>query len=425
MIDQALILAGGLGTRLGDLAKDRPKPVLDVGGRPFLEYLIWNLARHGVRRIVLATGHRRDVVRDLLGDGSQWGVQLEYSEEETPLGTGGAVKNAASLLGDAFFVLNGDTVLDLNYLDLALRLELAGFLTRDSAATPEGSRVCQPLDMPDPALAAMALRRVEDVGRYGRAVMECGLITGFSEKGGSGPGLVNAGVYVLRREALDLLPDGASSLEEDLFPVLASRGKLAGAPYEGFFLDIGLPETLRAAGDSLPEWKRRPAVFFDRDGVLNVNYGYVHRPGDFEWMPGACEAVKWCNDHGYLVVVITNQSGIARGFFTEERFLGFMKWVNEELRRIGAHIDAVYHCPHHPSEGGGPLTCDCECRKPAPGMILRAINEMEIRPEGSFMVGDSPKDVEAAHRSGIPGFLYEGDDLATFVRRCANNVRES
>lgn len=160
----------------------------------------------------------------------------------------------------------------------------------------------------------------------------------------------------------------------------------------------------------------QPCVFFDRDGVLNVDTGYVHRSQDFQWIPGAIEAIKWCHDRGYLTIVVTNQAGIARGFYDEAAFADLMDWVQGELAKHGARLDAVYHCPHHPTAGTGPLTRTCACRKPAGGLIHRAITEWNIDPARSLMIGDKPSDLAAAASCGVAGRLFPGGNLLAFVR---------
>ncbi len=153
----------------------------------------------------------------------------------------------------------------------------------------------------------------------------------------------------------------------------------------------------------------RGAVFFDRDGVLNVDHGYVGHPHRFEWMPGAIEAVRRVNDSGRLAIVVTNQSGIARGYYSEEEFWVLMDWVRDELRRHGAHLDAVYYCPHHPTQR-------CRCRKPGPGMFERALGEWGLGAERCIMVGDRMTDLAAAAAVGMSGLRHGGGDLRPTVR---------
>jgi NDP-sugar pyrophosphorylase family protein len=218
---QAIILAGGLGTRLRPLVSDIPKPMAEVAGRPFMEYLLLQLRRAGVTRVVICAGFKAEPLNAYFGDGSRWGAALEYSIEPEPLGTAGALKLAEPLLsGDRWLVMNGDSFLDISLAGLA-----------------EAHRRT-------PAPATIALARVADVQRYGSVnCAEDGSLTRFVEKGHStGPGLVNGGIYVIERRTLELIPDrGATSLERDVLPQLVGRG-LRGVQSDAFFIDIGVPE---------------------------------------------------------------------------------------------------------------------------------------------------------------------------------------
>lgn len=147
----------------------------------------------------------------------------------------------------------------------------------------------------------------------------------------------------------------------------------------------------------------RPGAFFDRDGVLNQDGGYVYRPEDWHWQPGAIEALKLCREKGYAVVVVTNQSGVGRGFYTEEDVMALHR------DKLGGLVDAVYFCPHSPED-------DCECRKPRPGMIESAIEDLGLDRSTSFLIGDNDTDLLAAAAAGIPGHLYRGGNLLGVVR---------
>jgi D-glycero-D-manno-heptose 1,7-bisphosphate phosphatase len=165
-----------------------------------------------------------------------------------------------------------------------------------------------------------------------------------------------------------------------------------------------------------PSEKKR-ALLLDRDGTLNVNRGWVHRSEDFSWIDGAPEAIKWANDQNILVCVITNQGGIARGYYSEEEFRAFTAWIEEELAAWGAHIDATYYCPHHPTAGVGAYRRECLCRKPAPGLIKRALDEWGFDPARSVMIGDADHDMLAAAAAGIRGVLFDGGNLLECVQQ--------
>ncbi len=166
----------------------------------------------------------------------------------------------------------------------------------------------------------------------------------------------------------------------------------------------------------------RPAAFLDRDGVLNVDKGYLFRSEEFEWMPGAIAAIKHLNDGGYLVFVVTNQSGVARGYYGEEDVIRLHDWMNGELARHGARIDKFYYCPHYTEGPASEYIQTCQCRKPLPGLILAAFAEWDIDREKSFLIGDKNSDLAAAAAAGIPGYKFAAGNLAEFLQE--NAIRE-
>ncbi len=162
---------------------------------------------------------------------------------------------------------------------------------------------------------------------------------------------------------------------------------------------------------------KRPAVFFDRDGVLNRDIGYAYLPDQIEWVDGAVESIRAANAAGYYVFVVTNQAGVARGLYTEQHIKDLHSWMAAELAKHGAKIDAFAYCPHHPDAGSGPLTRDCDCRKPKPGMLLELMARYDIDVAKSFLVGDKDSDVEAAQAAGVQGELFTGTGLLALVQK--------
>jgi NDP-sugar pyrophosphorylase family protein len=225
-VTQAVVLVGGKGTRLGGLTSETPKPLLDVGGRPFLEWVLARLGRQGIDRVVLTAGYRIEALRAWL-HGATLDMEVDVFVEDEPLGTGGAFPAMVDRLDDRFFALNGDTLFDVDLGDLTL-------------AAGEGE-------------CAVALRQVEDTARYGRVRQDGSRVTAFAEKASSGPGWINGGVYLLQRDVVAPLPQPAS-LEDDLLPALARDRALVGVRSNGFFIDIGVPESYAAAQRSVPEW---------------------------------------------------------------------------------------------------------------------------------------------------------------------------
>jgi D-glycero-D-manno-heptose 1,7-bisphosphate phosphatase len=198
-------------------------------------------------------------------------------------------------------------------------------------------------------------------------------------------------------------------------PALAVEGRLVGVVRDGFFTDIGTPESLLGSQGSVAAWRHKPCVFLDRDGVINQDVGHLCSTADFAFMPGMPDAIRLLNDAGWLVIVITNQAGIGRGKYTEGEYRSFESWIDEQLAEAGAHVDATYHCPHHPTAGVGEYRRECDCRKPAPGMLLRAIAEWEPDVGRSFMLGDKASDLEAAAAAGVRGVAYRGGNAHDLV----------
>jgi D-glycero-D-manno-heptose 1,7-bisphosphate phosphatase len=166
----------------------------------------------------------------------------------------------------------------------------------------------------------------------------------------------------------------------------------------------------------------RPAVFLDRDGVINVDRGYVGQPRDFMLIEGASQAISTLNRSGYLVFVVTNQSGIARGYFTEDDFWTVTDYMNQVLGRQGAHIDDIRFCPFHPNAKIDGYRKTHHWRKPYPGMILDLLNHWAVDLDSSFLIGDSDRDLQAAHNAGIRGHLFTGDNLSDFLREVAPDL---
>ena len=392
---QCVILVGGLGTRLGEKTKTTPKPLLEVGGAPFVEILFGEARRRGFDEFLLLAGYRSDVVEAFLRERdieARFNCRVEMSVEPAPLGTGGALVHAGEKLREEFLLLNGDTWFDFNWLDVVFQAR------RDGA---EG---------------AMALREIARADRYETIELKGSLIRAVRPRSeAAGSALINGGVYYLTRRALER---GASpsSLEGDIFPELVRRKALRGYRYSGFFIDIGVPASLAAAEDLAPRQRRRAAVFFDRDGVLNLDHGYVHAPDQVQWVPGAKEAVKLVNDLGCYAFVVTNQAGVAKGLYPEQAIGALHDWMAKELADIGAAIDDWRYCPYHPEGVVADYRAAHPWRKPAPGMIADLFAHWPIRRDGSFLVGDKASDIEAAEAAGIPGHLFEAGDLCAFVR---------
>lgn len=395
-IRQCAILAGGLGTRLGALAATTPKPLLPCGDRPFLAWLLRELCRFGVTDVLLLTGHLSDQVAaavEAIRAGLPKKLTIAISVEPAPAGTGGALWHARDRLDERFLLLNGDSLLDGN---------LAALLAESAEDGPE-------------VLARLALRHVPDASRYGVVTLEGGSVSAFSERPpGAAPGTINAGIYVMRRDIVQRIAP-VCSLERDVLPVLAAQGAVRGTVLDGWFIDIGIPADLARAQHELPARLRRPALFLDRDGVINQDLGYVGSRERFHWTDTALPAIRAATDAGWHVFVVTNQSGVARGLYTEADVAALHAWMTDAVRRAGGTIDDIRYCPHHPESQHADYGRSCGWRKPGPGMLLDLIRAWSLDPARCALIGDQPTDLQAAAAAGVAARQFHGGDLCAMV----------
>jgi D,D-heptose 1,7-bisphosphate phosphatase len=395
IIEQAVFLVGGLGSRVQGVSGGKAKPMLDVGGRPFLDYLLDEASRHGIKRALLLCCHRASDVTAAYDGRTIRGMRVDTVVEETPAGTAGALALTADRLDERFFLINGDSLCDFNWLAL-----------------------CPPPEDSSPNLIRMALASGVPGTRFGRVTVDGRQVRTFTSSGSSDEP-INAGVYLMRKAILEKIGAVPCSLEGDVLPGLAMAGLIDGCVVDGSFIDIGIPEDFERAQTLVPSIVRRPAAFLDRDGVLNEDTGYIHRIDQVRWVDGAHETVRWLNDAGYFVFVVTNQAGIAHGYYSEDHVNDLHDWMNLELSRSGAHIDSVEFCPYHPEGTVERYRRVSDLRKPGPGMVKKLLSEWPVDASRSFLVGDRPTDLEAAAAAGIRGHLFAGGNLLDFVTKHA------
>jgi histidinol-phosphate phosphatase family protein len=405
VLSQAVILVGGLGTRLGELTARTPKPLLPVAGRPFVEHLLQEVSRYGFRKATLLAGRFGDQVRATYDGQVIFDLAVDVVVEPSPMGTGGALAFAAAeaRLDPEFLLMNGDSWIDMDLVRLVRNWEAA-------RTERPGTR------------AQLLLQTVPDAARYGTVSAKDGLVTVFQEKSpesANRPGQINAGVYVLDRTILKDVPsDRVTSLETDILPKLVADGRVVSilAPEGSYFIDIGLPDTYLRADEELMRHRRRPAIFLDRDGTLNVDRGYTHKITDLSWQPDARQAVKYANDAGYYVFVVTNQAGVARGLYQESDVIAFHAEMQSQLYEIGAHVDAFEWCPFHVDGTVAAYRQDSRRRKPSPGMIEDLVDVWPVDMSRSLLIGDSPDDMKAAEAAGLVGIRYTGGSLLDLVQ---------
>ena len=410
-------MAGGRGTRISSVASDIPKPMIKIERKPVLEWEIESLRDQGYKDIILTVSHMADQIMEYFRDGSAFGVQIEYFVEEQPLGNAGALFKLRNALDDDFLLLNADAIFDVDFNRFVeYHRSHGGLLTLFTH--PNSHPYDSGLLIADENGAVEQWLTKEDVRPQW-----------YRNR-------VNAGLHVITPKALDMTgidvetvgtvdADGKIikvDLDRQILKPLCGTGKMFCYDSPEYVKDMGTPDryeavcrdfaTGRVKAKNLKQ--KQKAVFLDRDGTINKYVGFLRNIDDFELIPGVAEAIRKINSSGYLAIVVTNQPVIARGEVTVPELQLIHNKMETLLGAEGAYLDAIYYCPHHPHkgyEGEVPeLKIDCDCRKPKPGMLLKAAEDFNICLEDSWMIGDGQNDVQAGMNAGCRTSLIGTED---------------
>lgn len=388
--NQAVILAGGRGTRLAPLTDTLPKALIPFHGKPFLGYVVEMLRDQGFERVLLLLGHMADAMIDHFGDGSAYGVEISYKVTDADDLTAYRVKDAADQLDDRFLLLYCD-----NYWPMQFDRMWASYVESGAPAQ------------------ITVYANADGYTRDSVIVGEDGFVKVF-DRGRTTPGLsgVEISYAILDKAAvLPLLPAHQELFEEAVYPALTARGELH-AYWSGHrYYSVGGHERL-----PLTEafFARSPTIVLDRDGVLNVRPAraeYVCTPDEFRWLPGAREALAAFSRAGWRVLVVSNQPGIARGRMTEDDLAAVHRRLCAEAEESGGRIDRIYFCPHGWDEG-------CACRKPAPGLLFQAQRDHHLDLTRTTFLGDDERDGQAAAAAGCRfGLVTDSEPLLAHAER--------
>ncbi|HLY78808.1 MAG TPA: HAD-IIIA family hydrolase [Caulobacteraceae bacterium] len=409
-IEHLAIIAGGGGSRMAATPFAAvPKALVPIGGKPVLQHQLELAASAGVREVSIFAGRLADQIVAFVGDGARFELPIQVFVEAAPRGNAGALVAALDRLPEQLFVLYGDVMAAVDLGRLA-----AFHLSRRADFTT----LAHPNDHPHDSdlLEVDESDRVTAIRPYPHPPDEYY------------PNLVNAALYAVRRDALRPFA-GTARLDftHDIMAGLVRNGANVCA-YRSieYIKDMGAPSRLERVerdwrdGRIRPPTSGRPAIFLDRDGTLNVERSFISRPDQLELLQGVPEALQLLREAGFLLIVVTNQSVIARGDASEADIAKVHDKLAWELGKAGAYLDAIYLCPHHPEAGFAGERADlkivCDCRKPAPGMIERACRDFGIDATRSWLVGDHTRDIETARRAGLRSILvrtgYAGRDGA-------------
>ena len=412
---KTVIMAGGKGTRIQSVVSDIPKPMIKIGKIPVLEYEIKNLVKQGFTDIIITVSHLGHIIKEYFGDGSFWGANITYYEEEYPLGNGGALFFLRRQLDSDFLLLNADVVFDVDFHRFVkFHKEKGGLVTLFTH--PNSHPYDSGLIIADEnGKVKKWLAKEEERPQYYK-------------------NLVNAGLHIINPAVLDMVDAGniysrktdviseKIDLDRQILKPLVQMGQVFSYNSPEYVKDMGTPDRLRAVEHDFLQGKvraknlrnKQKAVFLDRDGTINVYKGFLRNVDDFELIKGIGGAIRAINEQGYLVVVVTNQPVIARGELRKEGLEEIHNRMETELGEEGAYLDGIYVCPHHPHKGYegeiAELKFDCGCRKPKPGLLLRAAENLNIDLEESWMVGDSENDIEAGRAAGCRTALIGAGD---------------
>ena len=389
-IKQAVLLAGGMGTRLKPFTDDNPKPMYPVGGRPFMGHLLDQIESFGIKEVILLLGYKAEKIQDYVEN--EWknetdGHSLNVVYDVTPVeyDTGARIKNVQNLLQEDFLLMYCD-----NY------------------CTIDFTKLCNDYFSNNAKIQLTAYENKDGYTKDNLIISEDGCITCYDKKrvtqGLSG---VDIGYAIVSRECVEQFNEENENFEKITYPNLVNEGKLFATVTKHRYYSVGSWERIELTKAFFDNQK---TIFLDRDGTLNVRPPkacYVESPEDFVWLPGAVEAIKLLKERDYRIIIVSNQPGIARGNLTEETLHRINAKMQDDLKeQIGREIDDIFYCPHNWDEG-------CECRKPKPGMFFMAQKKYSINLTKCYMIGDDERDIEAAEAAGMMAKLV--DDQYTIL----------
>lgn len=414
---KTIIMAGGRGTRISELFPDIPKPMIPIESIPVLEREIRSLSSQGFKDIIITVSYLHEKIEEYFGNGQKFGVSIQYFVEETPLGNAGALIKLRKYLNAPFLLLNADAVFDVDFNRMVKYHKDHGGLV---------TLFTHPNSHPyDSGLIIAGKENVVDKW-----------LTKEDVRPRFYKNRVNAGLHVIDPSVLDRIsidPDTIGTvdkntgkiikvdLDRQILKPLCGTGTMFCYDSPEYVKDMGTPErfysVVRDYNNGIITSKnlenKQRAIFLDRDGTINKYVGFLRKPEEFELIDGIAEAIKKINESEYLCIVVTNQPVIARGEVTVDELDEIHMKLETELGLEGSYIDALYYCPHHPHKGYKgevvELKVKCSCRKPKPGMLLKAAEDFNIDLSQSYMVGDGENDVKAGLAAGCKCILVDGE----------------
>lgn len=384
-----VILAGGKGTRIAKYLKNVPKPMAVFNKFYFLEYLIKNFAKYDFKKIYILTGYKNEIIHKKFNNRKFNFIKIECIKEKTPMGTGGCLFKLKKKIKEDFILINGDTIFDININILVKNLKK--------------NSICN--------LALLKKDKNNQSLKLNNLNLKNNKI--FFNKNGN---YVNGGIYYFKKKFLNYVTNSFCSLEDDILPKLIEKKRVCGTIFNNFFLDIGTPEKFKVSSKILLKYFTRPAAFLDRDGVINYDFGYVHKFKDFKLKPKVIESLKLLKKNGYYIFLITNQAGIAKGFFKEIDFINLQRNIKSLFSKKDVFIDDIKYSPYHIKGIIKKYKKNSGFRKPGNLMIKNIRRTWHLNNDRSFMIGDKLSDLKTAKKSKLY-FEYVEKNLEKQVNR--------
>lgn len=403
---KVVIMAGGRGTRIASIHADIPKPMIEICGKPILEHQIECLRKQNLKDIILVIGYLGNIIKEYFGDGKAFGVNIDYIQEESPLGTAGALYFLKDRIQGDFLLINGDIIFNV---DIERFYEI--HLSKAALVTI----LTHPNDHPYDSGVIVSNAQGRVVKWYTK-----------EEERSWYKNRVNAGLHFISSKLLQRFKTVEKrDLDRDVLKPLIEEGELYVYDSPEYVKDMGTPERFFAVSRDIESglverknlMQKQKAIFLDRDGTINKYVGFLDNIGDMELIEGADKAIEKINQSGYLAIVITNQPVIARGEVSLEELQNIHNKMETLLGRAGAYVDDIFYCPHHPDKGflneRPEYKINCTCRKPKPGLFLQASKKYNIDLKKSWMIGDGKNDIVAGKNAGCRTVLL-GDGIKDY-----------
>jgi D-glycero-D-manno-heptose 1,7-bisphosphate phosphatase len=388
-----VILCGGRGKRLGNLTKNTPKPLIKVNNKQFIDYIIQFYQKYNFNKIFLVTSYKAKKFEKYNKKYFN-AIPSICIKEKNPKGTGGALNELKKKIKNDFLLVNGDSYLDFNFNNfIKIRKKYSGKMILIKNKNYHSNT----------KLSSLNLNKKKEVI--------------FSDNNSK---YMNAGIYLFKRGIFDYISNKNISLEDQVLPELIKKKKIEGIKEEGTFIDIGTKNNLRLAGKIFKKKNISPAVFFDRDGVLNEDNGYVYKYSDFIWKKGVLKLLRYLSKKNFYLFIVTNQSGIGRGYFTTDSFMILHKKIKSFLLKKKIYFHDVKFCPHHPKFGLKEFKKNCACRKPGNKMLKEIITDWKLDVKKSVMVGDKTSDKLASIKTNV-NFFYSDRGYKKKIINYLNN----